>query len=310
MTVNVTPTALGVPAIEALIAHQAPLNGLVIELTEHLVPPAAGRWQQACARLRELDAQLAIDDVGTGYAEISQILELRPPIIKVDRGVIAAIEIDPARQALLRFLGDFGDQLDAWLLAEGVESAAQLRILEDLGVPLAQGWLTGVPARTPRPCTTQLTGVDPPASAWPTHGKRSRHTRIAARVEDVMRPARVATAWQVPYAENPQAPANPASSAFTDSASQPVVVLDAAGMPTGVLDVVATTRAPGWSPVSLRVPLHLPLQEAALRAMARPEGYRFDPLICVDPTGVVVGVVTMQDLLLALVQPGATDHPR
>lgn len=322
MTMNVTPAALGDPLIEALIADQAPLNGLVIELTEHLVPPVAGRWQQACARLRALGALVAIDDVGTGYAEISQILELRPQIIKVDRGVIAAIENDPARQALLRFLGDFGDQLDAWLLAEGVETAAQLRIMEELGVPLAQGWLVGAPARTPRPCAAQLTGRNPLPSArptngtWPTNGSRltngtrSRHTQLAARVEDVMRPARVATAWQVPYTgEFPAMRSDDVEPGSPDGGEQqPVVVLDAAGMPTVVLAPAQPARPQGWSPVSLRVPPHLSLQEAARRAMARPEGFRFDPLVCVDPTGVVLGVITLQDLLLALADPCATDH--
>jgi EAL domain-containing protein (putative c-di-GMP-specific phosphodiesterase class I) len=117
MTVNVTPSALGVPMIEALIADYTPLNGLIIELTEQLVPPVAGAWQEACARLRRLGALLAIDDLGTGFAEISQILDVRPQIIKVNRGVIAAIDNDPARRALLRFLGDFGDQLNSWVLA-------------------------------------------------------------------------------------------------------------------------------------------------------------------------------------------------
>jgi EAL domain-containing protein (putative c-di-GMP-specific phosphodiesterase class I) len=307
MAVNVTPAALGVPMIEELIAGQAPLHGLVIELTEHLVPPVGGCWQAACARLRALGALVAIDDVGTGYAEISQILELRPQIIKVDRGVITSIENDPARQALLRFLGDFGDQLDAWVLAEGVETPAQLQILKDLGVPLAQGWLIGAPAPTPRPCSDHLTGRDPLPAAWPAKGTRSRHVRVAMRVEDVMRPARVATAWQVPgVAEDRASPETVTASGSTAAGEpRPVVALDAAGMPTMVMAPVQPARPQGWSPVSLRVPVHLSLPEAARRAMARPEGFRFDPLICVDATGIVLGVVAMHDLMLALAAPGA-----
>jgi EAL domain-containing protein (putative c-di-GMP-specific phosphodiesterase class I) len=161
ISLNVSPAALGVPDIEALIAGSAPLNGLVVELTEHRAPPQTGPWTQACERLRALGATIAIDDIGKGWAEMLQILDLHPQIIKVDKDVVRGVAEDAARQALLRFLGLFAEQINAWVLAEGVETWAELRVLAELGVPLVQGWLTGTPDPVPRPCRPDVT-VRPP----------------------------------------------------------------------------------------------------------------------------------------------------
>jgi EAL domain-containing protein (putative c-di-GMP-specific phosphodiesterase class I) len=157
VSLNVTPAALADDRIQAVLAANAPLNGLVVELTEHAAPSPESAWQAACARLRDLGAMIAIDDIGTGYAELQHLLTVKPQIIKIDRRIIDALQDDPSRQALLRFLGLFCDQIDGWLLAEGVEQPGQLKVLQDLGVPLAQGWFVGSPDAVPRPCRPEVT---------------------------------------------------------------------------------------------------------------------------------------------------------
>jgi EAL domain-containing protein (putative c-di-GMP-specific phosphodiesterase class I) len=280
MTLNITPDALGDPAIEKLLISQAPLHGLVIELTEQLTPRTRPRcWQSACERLRHHGAMIAIDDLGTGYAELAEILALRPDVIKLDRSVVATVDRDPAQQALVRFLGDFCGHLDAWVLAEGVERKGQLAVLHDLGVPLAQGWLTGRPASVPRPCPAQLTRGT---------SSRSRRPGTAAALA---RP--VALAW-----------------GDHQSRADPVVQLDDVGRPASVT-VPRDDGGPGVPrPVSLLVSPDLTLVETARRAMARPEAGRFDPVVCIDETGHVIGVVAVQDLVLALADARATGRAR
>jgi EAL domain-containing protein (putative c-di-GMP-specific phosphodiesterase class I) len=253
ISLNVTPSALGDPRIEELFADSAPLTGLVIELTEHASPPHPGPWLAACHRLHNLGATLAIDDIGKGYAEMLQILELRPQIIKIDKDVVQPVEDDPARQAMLRFLGVFADQLDAWLLAEGVETPGQLRVLQGLGVPLAQGWLVGTPDSVPRPCRPEVTRCPPAPSSGPAGVPAARTTPMPtpSTVGDVMRPM--------------------------------------AGRGT-------------WAADALRVPVGLPLAEAARRAMTRGPDRRFNPVQCLDAGSSVVGELTVPDLVLALVE--------
>jgi EAL domain-containing protein (putative c-di-GMP-specific phosphodiesterase class I) len=252
VSLNITPEALADQRIEAIFAANAPLNGLVVELTEHAATPRGHPWQTASARLRDMGAVIAIDNIGTGYAELQQLLTLQPQIIKIDGRIIDTLQDDPSRQALLRFLGVFCDQLDGWLLAEGVEQFAQLKVLEDLGVPLAQGWFVGSPDAVPRPCRPEVTTERP-----------AQHTGSAAAVG-----------------------AAPCSSPAT-----PATV-------GSIMHQLTEGRA--WSSTSLRVPTELPIEEAARRAMMRPEERRFDPLQCIDAVGVVAGELPVQDLVLAL----------
>lgn len=311
ISVNVTPTALGHPEVEALLMSHAPLHGLVLELVEHPVPPSPGPWEAAVARLRDQGALIALDDVGSGYAEIAQMLTLRPHLIKVDRRVVAALQADPARQALLRFLGDFGSALDTWVLAEGVEQPEQLHVLRSLGVPLAQGWLIGSPARMPIPCERSLTGSAPwpPTDDRPTDDRpttRARHRRGPVRVEAIMRPARLVQASR-PAAGQFVGPAvGPGDNATRRvgcllGPSEAVVQVDPAGVPLAVHTPVAASPL-GWAPAPLRVPVQLTVPDAARRAMARPAERRFEPLVCVGPTGEVIGVIEVQDLLLNLAE--------
>jgi EAL domain-containing protein (putative c-di-GMP-specific phosphodiesterase class I) len=185
MSLNVSPAALDDPQVLDVIAGSAPLTGLVIELTEHTSPPRPGPWLDSCRRLRELGATIAIDDIGKGYAEMLQILQLQPQIIKIDKVLVDDVADFPAHRAMLRFLGLFADEVDAWLLAEGVETMPQLRVLQALGIPLAQGYLVGAPASVPRPCRQEVTAVrvEPPAPRASTEVERRRV------VADVMRSA-------------------------------------------------------------------------------------------------------------------------
>ena len=98
------------------------------------------------ARLRNAGAMIALDDAGSGYSGLQQLLALRPEIVKLDRGLVTGVDTDEAKLALVRMLGEVAGQLDAWVLAEGVETEGEFAAFARLGVPLAQGWLFGRPA--------------------------------------------------------------------------------------------------------------------------------------------------------------------
>jgi EAL domain-containing protein (putative c-di-GMP-specific phosphodiesterase class I) len=124
---------------------------IVIEITEHTVIDDYDKVRQQVASLGA-NVTLAVDDAGAGYASLRHILELAPRKVKVDIGLVRGIDSDPARQALIAGLGFFALKRNIQLVAEGIETAAELTTLRSLGVNEGQGFFLGrpVPGLEPR----------------------------------------------------------------------------------------------------------------------------------------------------------------
>jgi EAL domain-containing protein (putative c-di-GMP-specific phosphodiesterase class I) len=93
--------------------------------------------------------RLAIDDACSGYASLRHVLYLRPDTIKLDITLTRGIERDPARRSLVEAIVGFAPSVGAEVLAEGIETAEQLRALTRSGVTLGQGYYLGRPAPLP-----------------------------------------------------------------------------------------------------------------------------------------------------------------
>jgi EAL domain-containing protein (putative c-di-GMP-specific phosphodiesterase class I) len=89
---------------------------------------------------------MAVDDAGAGFSSFRHILELRPAFVKLDRSLVAGIDADPVRQALIAGMCHFATSAGCRLVAEGIETEAELATLIELEVPLGQGYLLGYPA--------------------------------------------------------------------------------------------------------------------------------------------------------------------
>ncbi|MDQ2854663.1 MAG: EAL domain-containing protein [Chloroflexota bacterium] len=148
LSVNVSPGL-----ISAHQPLQALLKGskrrLVLEVTEHAEIPDYDAFRSS---LRELgqETELAVDDAGAGFASLRHILELRPAFVKLDRSLIARLESDEARQAMIVGLRHFARSVGCQLIAEGVETEAELKVLQKLDIHLGQGYLLGRPMLSPR----------------------------------------------------------------------------------------------------------------------------------------------------------------
>ena len=123
-----------------------PLERVVLEITEHAPIGEYSALVAALAPLREAGLRLAIDDAGSGYASFRHILQLQPDIIKLDRSLISDIDSDAGRRALAAALTGFAKATRCRVVAEGIETPAELATLRDLGVDAGQGWLLGRPA--------------------------------------------------------------------------------------------------------------------------------------------------------------------
>jgi EAL domain-containing protein (putative c-di-GMP-specific phosphodiesterase class I) len=140
--VNVSARLLLDPRTAAVLRTLPPH---VLEITEH---EQITDYQPLVSRLRALTADgalVAVDDVGSGYANMAHVLHLMPAFLKIDRSLISSVQVDGHKQALVSALVAFGRQVGAMCIAEGVETAEELGALRDLDVDLVQGYLLARP---------------------------------------------------------------------------------------------------------------------------------------------------------------------
>ncbi len=142
--VNISPGALRHPGL-FMLADRLP-SRLVIEITEQTDIDDYAQLRADLAPWVARGAQIAIDDTGAGYASLEHVVELRPDFLKLTRGLVADIDKDPNRQALLRALAAFAREVGAVIVAEGVERREELEVLRESQIDFAQGWLFGKPA--------------------------------------------------------------------------------------------------------------------------------------------------------------------
>jgi EAL domain-containing protein (putative c-di-GMP-specific phosphodiesterase class I) len=107
--------------------------------------------------LRELRARggvhLVVDDLGAGYSNLKRISDLEPRVVKLDRGLIANIDQNARQRQLVRSVVKLCGDLDALVVAEGIETVGEFNALRDSGAELGQGYLFARPA-FPMPAIT------------------------------------------------------------------------------------------------------------------------------------------------------------
>jgi len=131
--------------LEALKEFDLPPDCLEIEITESMVVQDAPRLIRMLNRLRDLGVQIAIDDFGTGYSNLRYLQRFPAQRLKIDRSFISEITQNAEDAAIVRAIITLGHSLDMLVVAEGVETQAQLALLGDLGCDEVQGFLLGRP---------------------------------------------------------------------------------------------------------------------------------------------------------------------
>jgi diguanylate cyclase (GGDEF)-like protein/PAS domain S-box-containing protein len=116
-----------------------------IELTESVAVAQHERALAILRRLRQLRVQVAIDDFGTGYSAFARLRSFPPDRIKIDREFIAGVDHDPNDAALVSAMIAMGHGIGLSVLAEGVETEAELEFLAAQGCDEVQGYLISRP---------------------------------------------------------------------------------------------------------------------------------------------------------------------
>jgi EAL domain-containing protein (putative c-di-GMP-specific phosphodiesterase class I) len=146
--VNVSPETIRAPGLARLL-RGVPAVRVVLELTERSPIVDYEEMSGCLADLRGLGARLALDDVGKGFSGLGHLVELSPDLLKFDRSLVADVDSDKHKSGLIGRLTSFADEVGMEVVAEGIETEAELETLRALGVGTGQGFLLGRPGPIP-----------------------------------------------------------------------------------------------------------------------------------------------------------------
>jgi EAL domain-containing protein (putative c-di-GMP-specific phosphodiesterase class I) len=174
VTINLSPDLISSGVLRSLLSG-IDLHRIILEITEHAAVFDYDRLLAELAPLRVLGLRVAIDDAGAGYSGLRHILAVEPDMVKLDISLTRGIDQDRKRRALAGAMIAFAREIDVSIIAEGVETAAELKTLTELGVAQAQGFYMGRPMPlddlirwSTRNLATDETGNIEAMSEWPS----------------------------------------------------------------------------------------------------------------------------------------------
>jgi EAL domain-containing protein (putative c-di-GMP-specific phosphodiesterase class I) len=138
-----------------IVGGEAPLEpiarSIVLEVSEHAPPEQIDALAASVPKLRSAGFRIAVDDLGTGSSSLVAFTRLSPDFAKLDRTLLAGLDVDPQRQKVVRAMYALCGELGVPLIAEGVETASERESLRALGADYAQGNVFGAPSEEFKP---------------------------------------------------------------------------------------------------------------------------------------------------------------
>jgi len=152
MHVNISGRDLANPTLvplvrELLLRHQLPARSLTLEITETTLMGKLETALDSLHALRKLGVKFSIDDFGTGYSSLAYLSTLPIDSLKIDRSFVMGMSEQPQNVEIVRAVLNLGRSLGKKVIAEGIETVAQLVTLKAMGVPVGQGYLLSRPLR-------------------------------------------------------------------------------------------------------------------------------------------------------------------
>jgi EAL domain-containing protein (putative c-di-GMP-specific phosphodiesterase class I) len=127
------------PSLKQLIRHNVDPQRIVFEITE--LGGDIQRLTDVVARYRQAGARIAIDDFGAGYSQLDRVLALQPDILKLDMRLFQAAALGGPSSDVVKALAQMAEKTGCWIIAEGVETEAQLSFALECGSRYVQGFL-------------------------------------------------------------------------------------------------------------------------------------------------------------------------
>lgn len=305
---NVGPEVLSDPrfvsAFTGTALREAGLDPsrVVLELTEQQEVSDRSRFTDLIQHYTNQGFEIAIDDFGVGHSSLVTLVSSTPHFLKLDLELVRGIHTDSYRQRLVRSLVGFAANVDAKLVAEGVESWEELEVLVRLGIRYAQGYLFAHPAE-------QLQNLEPEQRSSVRKLMRQEdawHSELGECISHLVTGAPTVTVGGVTCGDV-------AGSYHRESSLDEIVVLDDCDRPVGLLTrqhFFEKVQVPGGGrldslfvhevakPHFLMVESSTPVTSLSRLAMERARADLYDPVVVVGSEGKYLGTVTIRNLLV------------
>lgn len=150
MTVNLSPIQLLRPEVVAQVQSILTATGLSphslkLEITESSLMTNGNEAIALLDQLANLGVKLSLDDFGTGYSSLGRLSNLPLDTLKIDRSFVHNLNLEPENSKIIQTMIELGHQLNLAVVAEGIETPDQLKMLRDLGCDYGQGYLFAKP---------------------------------------------------------------------------------------------------------------------------------------------------------------------
>ena len=146
LSLNISPrwisrlrSGQALPSLKQLQEHGVDPQRIVFEITE--LGGNSQRLSEVVARYREAGARIAIDDFGAGYSQLDRVLALQPDILKLDMRLFQAAARGGPSSDVVKALAQMAEKTGCWIIAEGVETEAELNFALECGSRYVQGFL-------------------------------------------------------------------------------------------------------------------------------------------------------------------------
>ncbi|WP_204949355.1 EAL domain-containing protein [Methylopila capsulata] len=151
LSINFMPNAVYKPdvclgtTLAAAKRHGFPVERIMFEVTEGERVDDRVHLTHIMAEYRRQGMATAIDDFGAGHSGLNLLAEFQPDVIKLDMDLIRGIDVSQPRQAIVASVARLADTLGMAVVAEGVETEAELAVVRTIGIRLVQGYLLAKP---------------------------------------------------------------------------------------------------------------------------------------------------------------------
>jgi len=151
-----------------------------LEITEGVPLSHFRLCQSILAEVRGRGVYLVVDDLGAGYSNLRYIADLHPRVVKLDRDLIAGLKKGTRMFKLVSAIVVLCRDLDALVVAEGIETVEELDAVQEAGAHFGQGYLLARPA------------FPPPPISWPTNAGRARAEKVTLKQASPVKPVAAA----------------------------------------------------------------------------------------------------------------------
>jgi diguanylate cyclase (GGDEF)-like protein len=152
---NVSPETLTHPSfkngqtLEYLTQLGISPERVIIEITENQPTYDFVAMRSALLHYRSMGFKIAIDDLGEGFSSLRLWSELRPEFIKIDMHFVQGVDTDPVKRQFLKSIQQIALSCGTNVIAEGVETETELKVVKEIGIALGQGYFIARPSPTP-----------------------------------------------------------------------------------------------------------------------------------------------------------------